>query len=147
MSLKKEGRAMSERWVILPEGAQEGTQASFAQILAVHAVLLHTGKILYFGGSEHVLDDPTLRSVDDNKIDNTRIWDPVTGVVAKVPSPQPPPEHLYDLFCCGHAFLADGRLRRRWRSERTRRAACAITTTSIIVVAVTLRFSILPLQR
>jgi hypothetical protein len=71
--------------------------------------LLHTGKVLYFGGSQHVLD-PTLRSVDDPRIDNTRLWDPVTGAVTRVSSPQPPPEHLYDLFCCGHAFLPDGRL-------------------------------------
>ena len=100
---------MSERWVVLPEGAPEGTQAAFAQILAVHAALLHTGKVLYFGGSEHVLDN-TLRSVDDPRIDNTRIWDAVTGAVTHVSSPQPSPAHLYDLFCCGHAFLPDGRL-------------------------------------
>ena len=31
---------------------------------------------------------------------------PQTGAVQRIPSPFP----LYDLFCCGHAFLADGRL-------------------------------------
>jgi hypothetical protein len=100
---------MPERWVVLPEGAPAETQADFAEILAVHAALLHTGKVLYFGGSEHVLD-ATLRSIDDARIDNTRTWDPVTGTVARLSSPQPLPEHLYDLFCCGHAFLPDGRL-------------------------------------
>jgi len=98
---------MVERWVVLPEGAPESTQAAFAQVLAVHAALLHTGKVLYFGGSEHV---NTFQPIDDSNIDDKRIWDPVTGAVIKVPSPQPPPQHLYDLFCCGHAFLPDGRL-------------------------------------
>jgi len=31
-------------WRVLPTGAQ---------VLAVHAALLHTGQILYFGGDEH----------------------------------------------------------------------------------------------
>jgi hypothetical protein len=100
---------MPERWIVLPEGAQPDTQASYSQILAVHAALLHTGKVLMFGGSEHVLD-PRLRSIDDPRVDNTRLWDPATGAVTAVHSPQPPPAHLYDLFCCGHALLADGRL-------------------------------------
>ncbi len=30
---------MPERWVVLPEGADEQTQAGFSEILAVHAVL------------------------------------------------------------------------------------------------------------
>src|ERR1035438_823765 len=32
---------MTERWVVIPEGASADTQASYAQILAVHAALLH----------------------------------------------------------------------------------------------------------
>jgi hypothetical protein len=74
---------MPERWVVLPEGAAQETQAAFAQILAVHAALLHTGQVLYFGGSEHVYDAPRLQSIDDPRIDNTRIWDPVIGTVTK----------------------------------------------------------------
>ena len=100
---------MPSRWVVLPEGALPDAQASYSQILAVHAALLHTGKVLMFGGSEHVYDS-TMRSIDDPRIDNTRLWDPVTGAVSVAPSPQPPPAHLYDLFCCGHALLVDGRL-------------------------------------
>ena len=96
---------MPERWSILPEGANEQTQTGFSEILAVHAALLPDGKVLYFGGSQH-LYDATLRSVNDPRLDNTRLWDPQTGLVERIPSPIP----LYDLFCCGHAFLADGRL-------------------------------------
>ena len=96
---------MPERWSILPEGANEQKQTSFSEILAVHAALLPDGKVLYFGGSQHIYDD-TLRSVNDPRLDNTRLWDPQTGGVVRIPSPFP----LYDLFCCGHAFLADGRL-------------------------------------
>ncbi len=96
---------MSERWIILPEGANENTQANFSEILAVHAVLLPNGKVLYFGGSQHIYD-PTLHSVNDPRLDNTRLWNPQTGQVEKIESPHP----LYDLFCCGHSFLADGKL-------------------------------------
>src|SRR5205814_2317393 len=79
----EEARTMAERWVVLPEGAPANTQASHAQILAVHAALLHDGKVLYFGGSQHLIDpnDPRaarLRSVGDPRLDNTRIWDPAT---------------------------------------------------------------------
>jgi hypothetical protein len=48
---------MSERWVVLPEGAPTETQAAFAQILAVHAALLHTGRDV---GRRKKLDGSTL---------------------------------------------------------------------------------------
>ena len=38
------------------------------------------------------------------KFNHTRLWDPLTGIVETVGSPP------YDLFCCGHSFLADGTL-------------------------------------
>lgn len=96
---------MAERWRVLPAGANAATQAGLSQVLAVHAALLATGKVLYFGGSQHLYDD-TLRPINDPRLDNTRLWDPETGIVETLPSPQP----LYDLFCCGHAFLPDGKL-------------------------------------
>lgn len=77
----------SGAWVVRPESAE---------VLAVHAALLHTGKVVYFSGSEH--DEST------QNFDHSRLWDPVTGAVTTIPSP------AHDLFCCGHAFLADGRL-------------------------------------
>jgi hypothetical protein len=54
---------MPERWIVLPDGADEQTQAGFSHILAVHAALLPNGKVLYFGGSQH-LYDATLHSVN-----------------------------------------------------------------------------------
>lgn len=96
---------MPERWVVLPEGANENTQANLSEILAVHAALLPNGKVLYFGGSEHIYD-ATLHSVGDPRLDNTRLWNPQTGQVERIASPLP----LYDLFCCGHSSLADGKI-------------------------------------
>src|SRR3954447_25408763 len=96
---------MPERWIILPEGGSHNTQANFSEILAVHAALLPNGKALYFGGSQHIYDE-TLHSVNDPRLDNTRLWNPRTGQVEKIGSPRP----LYDLFCCGHSLLADGKL-------------------------------------
>jgi glycosyltransferase involved in cell wall biosynthesis len=78
------------RWEVLPEDTQ---------ILAVHAALLHTGKVLYFAGSEHNADQQVR-----GDLDHSRLWDPVTGAIQRVGSP------THDLFCSGHAFLADGRL-------------------------------------
>ena len=96
---------MPERWVVLPADATSGDQLNYSQILAVHAALLPNGQVLFFGGSQHIYD-ATLRSIDDPRLDNTRIWDPATGTVTRIASPQP----LYDLFCCGHTLLANGQL-------------------------------------
>ena len=71
-------------------------------VLAVHAALLPDGKIVYFAGSENV---GAQNVAGGAAIDNTRVWDPATGAITVLGSP---PRH--DLFCCGHAFLADGRL-------------------------------------
>ncbi|MFB7337579.1 galactose oxidase-like domain-containing protein [Streptomyces adustus] len=63
----------------------------------IHAVLLHTGKVLLVAGSGNNQDN-----FDAKKFDS-RIWDPVKGTVKKVPTPS-------DLFCTGHTQLADGRI-------------------------------------
>jgi hypothetical protein len=76
--------------------------AAAATVLAVHAALLRTGKILYFGGDEAVKSQ---NEAGGAAIDNTRVFDPQTGVIDVVGSPP-----NYDLFCCGHALLPDGRL-------------------------------------
>jgi hypothetical protein len=68
-------------------------------VLAVHAALLPTGKILYFGGDEHDRGEHDL-----NKIDHTRTFDSRTFLIHHAPSP------TTDVFCCGHAALDDGRL-------------------------------------
>jgi hypothetical protein len=70
-----------------------------AQIMAVHSALLPNGKVLYFGGSQH-----NWRPAPRKTFDATRLYDPETDAVTVLPSPG------FDLFCCGHAMLADGRL-------------------------------------
>ncbi|MEA2746866.1 MAG: hypothetical protein QOI41_1009 [Myxococcales bacterium] len=70
-----------------------------AGILAVHAALLPSGKVLYFGGDQH-----NWRPPPNKRFDATRLFDPETRQITVLGSP------AYDVFCCGHAFLTDGRL-------------------------------------
>ncbi|GGT99791.1 kelch motif-containing protein [Streptomyces lateritius] len=64
---------------------------------AIHAALLHTGKVLLIAGSGN----------DQEKFDSgtfdTVLWDPKKNTFKKVPTPE-------DFFCSGHAHLPDGRL-------------------------------------
>lgn len=72
-----------------------------AGILAVHAALLYTGKIVYFGGDQH---DGGLNT--SGNVDHTRLFDCATHaitVITGLPATS-------DLFCSGHAQLADGRI-------------------------------------
>jgi FtsP/CotA-like multicopper oxidase with cupredoxin domain len=68
-----------------------------SQVLAVHAALLHTGKILFFAGSGN--DPDKLAAKDMRGV----VWDYEQGDFYR---PQTP----VDVFCAGHAFLADGKL-------------------------------------
>jgi len=64
---------------------------------AVHAALLHTGKVLLIAGSGNDVQDfeaGTFRTI---------VWDPVSGEAKEVPTPE-------DLFCSGHAYLPNGNL-------------------------------------
>ncbi|MFE1914490.1 radical copper oxidase GlxA [Streptomyces anandii] len=63
----------------------------------IHAVLLHTGKVLLVAGSGN-----NQANFDVKRFDS-RVWDPVRGTIRKVPTPN-------DLFCTGHTQLADGRI-------------------------------------
>lgn len=56
-------------------------------IVAVHAHVLPTGKVLFYPYT----DDPHL-------------WDPITGTITSAA------QAGYNIFCTGHTFLADGRL-------------------------------------
>lgn len=71
-----------------------------AEILAVHAALIPTGlgQVLLMGGDEH-----DKSNADDGDIHNTRLYDFIIDEVRDVGSPEG------DTFCCGHAFLPDGR--------------------------------------
>lgn len=82
------------RWITVGD-------ANKAEILAVHAALLRTGKILYFGGDQHTGELNTSGDVDHTRLFdcNTYAVSPVTGLPASA-----------DLFCAGHAQLPDGRI-------------------------------------
>ncbi|MEU5365495.1 kelch motif-containing protein [Streptomyces sp. NPDC005925] len=64
---------------------------------AIHAALLHTGKVLIVAGSGN-----EQKKFDAGSFD-TVLWDPVKNTYKKIPTPE-------DFFCSGHAQLPDGRL-------------------------------------
>jgi hypothetical protein len=67
------------------------------QVLAVHAALLRSGAVMFFAGSSN---DPQRHAGHQY---GTAVW--------HYPSPGfSLPNTPVDLFCCGHAFLPDGRL-------------------------------------
>lgn len=70
-----------------PMASQGRWDAPFAwPVVAVHLHLLPDGRVLSWG-----------------RIGAPQLWDPATGLFTPVPS-------ATDVFCAGHAFLADGRL-------------------------------------
>jgi Domain of unknown function (DUF1929) len=81
---------VSTGWQVLPNGSE---------VLAVHAAMLHTGRILYFAGDEHDRNQHM-----ESQLDHTRLFNCGTLQVEPAPSP------TTDVFCAGHAMLADGRL-------------------------------------
>jgi hypothetical protein len=87
---KPEYKAENGHWQII-EFPKEYRQDT------IHAVLLHTGKVLMIAGSGNNQDN------FDRKQFDTRIWDPLKGTIKKVPTPN-------DLFCTGHTQLADGNI-------------------------------------
>ncbi|MFE0675504.1 galactose oxidase-like domain-containing protein [Streptomyces sp. NPDC058867] len=64
---------------------------------AIHAALLHTGKVLIVAGSGN-----EQKKFDRGSFD-TVLWDPEANTFKKIPTPD-------DFFCSGHAQLPDGRL-------------------------------------
>ena len=64
---------------------------------AVHAALLHTGKVLLVAGSGNDAEDFAAKTF------RTVLWDPATGDTKEIPTPE-------DLFCSGHAYLPNGNL-------------------------------------
>ena len=67
--------------------------------------LLPTGKVMFFGGDPQ--GDPP-----GSPATTVMAWDPATGQAIGLAPPG------YDLFCAGHSYLADGRLRERLRCLR-----------------------------
>jgi len=68
-----------------------------SQVLAVHAALLRTGKVLFFAGSGN--DPDNLAAHDMRSV----VWDYERGGFHRPTTP-------IDVFCAGHAFLPDGKL-------------------------------------
>ncbi|MEU6978724.1 galactose oxidase-like domain-containing protein [Streptomyces sp. NPDC046371] len=67
------------------------------RVNAIHAALLHTGKVLLIAGSgnsQKKFDAGTFETV---------LWDPVRNTFKAIPTPE-------DFFCSGHTALPDGRL-------------------------------------
>jgi hypothetical protein len=60
-------------------------------VVAVNMVMMHTGKVLMYSG-------------EFTSTYTERVLDPNTGAITLVPNP------YYNLFCSGHAQLADGRI-------------------------------------
>ena len=89
------------RCVVVPETATAGVKQGYADILAVHAALLHNGRIVFFSGDQH---DPGRNAIGD--FDHARLFDCATLAIS-TPAAAP---FIRDLFCCGHAMLADGRV-------------------------------------
>lgn len=68
-----------------------------SQVNPVHAALLHTGSVVFFSGSGN---DPDRHRGAQYP---TAVWHYPRPAYGRPTSP-------VDLFCCGHGFLADGRL-------------------------------------
>ncbi|MFD8638733.1 galactose oxidase-like domain-containing protein [Streptomyces zaomyceticus] len=67
------------------------------RVNAIHAALLHTGKVLLIAGSGN-----SQKNFDAGTFE-TVLWDPVKNTFKKIPTP-------VDFFCSGHTQLPDGRL-------------------------------------
>jgi hypothetical protein len=88
-----------------------------SEVLPVHAALLHTGKVLFFAGSGNnaFRFQPPFLGNDAQQIFTSVVWDPTSNVLNKNAFTAPaslrrPDGSAVDFFCCGHAFLSDGRV-------------------------------------
>ena len=72
--------------------------------IPIHVALLHTGKVLAFGGSGN--DEHKLKSWDPPELYEPDYTDKTDGKIHEISDKG----IVGDLFCVGHAFLPDGRL-------------------------------------
>lgn len=87
-------------WVGRPAGRWEAPMIDVLGLVGVHAVLLHTGKILYFSfGGESLA--PGFADLNRGL---SQLFDPATGTAA------PPVEIGRNLFCAAQSVLPDGRV-------------------------------------
>jgi hypothetical protein len=75
--------------------------------VAIHVNVLPNGKVLFWGRREWNTDNdpPTPKGTLDPRESTPRVWDPVAGGFSETAN-----KPGFNLFCSGHAFLADGRL-------------------------------------
>jgi hypothetical protein len=98
------------RWILLPERGTDEQKRTYSQVLAVHAALLHTDRIIFFSGDEHSPGQnylglqQTQRGEMPSAIEHTRLFNCSTLEVMGASSPES------DVFCSGHALLFDGSL-------------------------------------
>jgi hypothetical protein len=86
--------------VDLSEAAQKGMWEVLpvdSQALAVHAVLMHTGKVLFFAGSGNYVPRHTAHDM------RGVVWDYENGTFHTPKTP-------YDVFCAGQTVLRDGKV-------------------------------------
>jgi Domain of unknown function (DUF1929) len=88
-----------------------------SEVLPVHAALLHTGRLLFFAGSGNNaarFGSPDFGN-EGKSIFTSVVWDPTKNVLDDKTFDHPPTLRradgtVIDFFCCGHAFLPDGRI-------------------------------------
>jgi galactose oxidase len=79
------------------------------QNVAIHAHLLPTGEVLYWG--RRAMPGNTQFSSLNEHVCSTFLWDPVTSTSRPTAqNPQLDSTNGVNLFCSGHSFLSDGRL-------------------------------------
>ena len=71
--------------------------ATSSPVKSAHAALLPNGKVLLIEGSANNANQFAAGTF------KTSVWDPVADTFSSVSTP-------YDMFCSGHAFLANGKL-------------------------------------
>jgi glycosidase len=76
--------------------------------VAVHAHLLSTGKVLYWGRRAKP-GDTVFASLNEHET-HPFIWDPATRTSTPTPQPKDQAGNNINLFCSGHTILADGRV-------------------------------------
>jgi len=92
-----------------PEVAGEWGPVFDLKNVAIHAHLLPTGKVLYWG-RRAVVGDTSFASLNEHNC-KTFLWDPATGISVETKnSPALAGGEGVNLFCSGHSFLPDGRL-------------------------------------
>jgi hypothetical protein len=94
------------QWEVLPFNSQ---------VLAIHAAVLHTGRVLFFSGSGNNtvrVADPTFGNVADGMYTSV-VWDPQAPAGQNFAHPATifrQDGRPFDFFCGGDTFLADGRV-------------------------------------